>query len=172
MNSYAAQLLIRGLEERGLLEIEQRDPNYQHARNYYVVPQALEGHTEACEEAFAAKSISKMLELTSDATGVADHVVPPSEEPLPKTERELLVKHIGAFGIQRGWQDEDYHRAYNRIYAHLATLGYEVRGKRNPKTGAKVKPLDVVEARGLAGKALDIAREFYPTMVQQRLGHA
>ena len=187
--SQVVHAALKSAEDRGLLEVTQRAEWHTSARNFYVKADALQGHADGCQK-FALESLGKMIEATGEPemvgqyghvppgaielhmNGAAVHVVPPrvqpaqinmqdTESPSLVTERNLLVKHIGAYGVQRGWGDEDYHRAYNRIYANLATLGMECRGKRD-KNGKKIRPLDVVEARGWCSHALRIAREIYP----------
>jgi hypothetical protein len=175
--------MVNALVDRGLLEIEQRDPVMPKLRNYFVIADGLHGHADGCQK-FALESLDNMMRLTDDA---AVHVVPPALGPnletvpqvLPalqlvepdtceaKTDRELLVKLVSTYGKLHDYQPEDFHRAYNRIYANLATQGLECRGKVEHRSGKKIKPIDVVEARGWAGRALEIARQLFPLPVER-----
>jgi len=182
--------IVGHLMERALLDVEQRDPSNRMMRNYYVLPQGLEGHAPNCKQ--GAELAEKSLRAMKGAA--AEHVVPPVDLPdlahpaavfrkvmedalgpntdpasrtEPKTERELLVQHISTYGVLHDYGAEDYHRAYNRIYASLAVLGKECRSKRDSK-GKKIKPIDVIEARGWAAEAYRIALQLYKLPASSR----
>jgi len=160
---------LRALESNGALN--KADGFYRRV-DYYLRASALEGHAPGCQYSSppapppappVPQSAPAPLPCVADSvqTSLPDIVEPDSFKGL-FSEREELVQHMSMYGKLHDYQAEDYHRAYNQIFANCEAIGIQCRGKRDPKTGKKIKPIVVLESKGKCGIALDFARQIFP----------
>jgi hypothetical protein len=176
--------LLPSLIDRGLIDVEQRDPSMPNLKNYAVILDGLSGHTPECER--LAEQVGTIGHAPEGATvlrveNAAVHVVPPNIPHIPQpqlalqevepsipvgmSEREELMKTVRGICYHNGL---DYHDFMSKLYIRMKFEGMDCRKTK------KISRIDYMERHGWCRRAIEIAKAMpiHEIRQAQNVGHA
>ena len=148
----AALRLLERLADRAIIEIEQRDPVMVKYRNYWVITEGLEGHTDDCKK-FAESSLDKLLAMTATSTPQPAAMVRAKDG--RSVARMELSNHMRMRGVLLGYKPKstEYEDDWKTLYKELASRGMDTHGHLDDR-GRKIASIDYLDRQGWAPEAL------------------